>query len=327
MVLDPVAGGVNGAIITDSSLTLTNSFTLNGNSGSDGDIIVNTGNFQRALGSRDHPGQHLCARRNGDGRHQRAHLWNGVVPRPLHDEPSASGDRRRRESSNNGTTLTNGLVHGRAYYCTGLAPAVARVPAGSVQTCSLGLPPSQAFPLIQFNATTWELQGYYVKDLSLYTCAAAINWVKNTGNNTYNQGTLGTTGGVPSTFNPSTGALYTGAVALMPSTCQFNPGNAASVAVNTNLAILASGGILLDNNTSWTSTSGTKNLFLMSPYNGTAASCPTQNVTVDTRNTFTNLNVSIYTPCTATVANTNGSMAGQVIGATVNISNQFTMRY
>jgi hypothetical protein len=65
----------------------------------------------------------------------------------------------------------------------------------------------------------------------------------------------------------------------------------------------------------------------MSPYDGTAASCPTQNITVDTRNTFTNVNVSIYTPCTATVANNNGSMAGQVIGGTVNISNQFVMRY
>ncbi len=139
-----------------------------------------------------------------------------------HPQAVIDGDVK---SSNAGTTLTNGLVGGRAYYCTGSAPAAARVPAGSVQTCALGLPPSQAFPFIQFNATTWALQGYYVKDMtSGFTCAQAITWVTGTGNNTYNQGTLGPTGGVPLTLNPSTGAQYTGAVARMPSGCTSTRG-------------------------------------------------------------------------------------------------------
>ena len=326
MVLDPVAGGVNGAIITDSSLTLTNSFTLNGNSGNDGDIIVNNGNFSAPSGLETIRGSiYVPAGTATVGTN--VHIYGTVWSRDLftmnHPQAVIDGDVK---SSNNGTTLTNGLVQGRAYYCTGSAPAAATVPAGSVQTCSLGLPPSQAFPLIQFNATTWALQGYYVKDLSAGTCAAAIDWVKNTGSGTYDRGTLGTTGGVPSTFNPSTGALYTGAVALMPSTCQFNPGNAAGITLKTNLAIVAPGGIDLGNNSSWTGSGGTRKLFFMSPYNGTAKNCPTQNVTVQNLNTFTSVEVSLYTPCTINIAN-NAGFNGQVVGGTVAQTNQTTLSY
>jgi hypothetical protein len=205
------------------------------------------------------------------------------------------------------------------------------VPAGSVSTCALGLPPSQAFPLIQFNATTWALQGYYVKDLTAGTCAAAINWVKNTGAGTYDSGTLGTTGGIPATFNPSTGAQYTGAVALMPSACTFNPGNNTTITLKTNLAIVSSGtaatgAIDLGNNSAWTGSGGTRKLFFMSPYNGTAANCPSQNLTVQNQNTFTSVEVSLYTPCTLNIANNSG-FNGQVIGATVVQTNQTTLSY
>nr|MBA3764169.1 hypothetical protein [Actinomycetota bacterium] len=128
------------------------------------------------------------------------------------------------------------------------------------------------------------------------------------------------------TFNPSTGALYTGAVALMPSTCQFNPGNGANITLKTNLAIVAPGGVDLGNNSSWTGSGGTRKLFFMSPYNGTAKNCPAQNVTVQNLNSFTSTEVSLYTPCTINIANNSG-FNGQVIGGTVVQTNQTTLSY
>ncbi|MEO8475889.1 MAG: hypothetical protein ABI572_02420 [Actinomycetota bacterium] len=326
MVLDPVAGGFNGAIITNNSLTLSNSFNLSGNSGNDADIIVNAGNFSAPSGLETIRGNiYVPAGTALVG--TQVHVYGSVWARDLvtvnHTQAVVDGDVK---SSNNGTTVSSGLVSGRAYYCTGSAPSTARVPAGSVQTCALGLPPSQSFPLIQFNATTWGLQGYYVKDFTASTCATAIAWVVNTGNNTYNAGILGTTGGVPSTNNPLTNAPYTGAVAVMPSGCQFNPGNNTTVHLGTNLAVVASGGIDLGNNSSWIGDNGTKKLFFMSPYNGTGANCPTQNVTMQNLNSFTAVEVSLYSPCTVTIANNSG-FSGQVIGGTVSQSNQVTMTY
>lgn len=331
MVLDPIAGGVNGAIITNNSLTLTNSFNLSGNNGNDGDIIINTGSFSAPSGLETIRGSIYVPTGTanvGTNVHIYGSVWslNGFTMN--HPQAIIDGDVK---SSNAGTTLTSGLVNTKAYYCTGSAPAAARVPAGSVQTCSLGAPPSQSFPLIQFNSTTWGLQGYYIKDLTAGTCAAAIAWVTGTGNNTYNTGTLGTTGGVPSTFNPLTGAQYTGAVARMPSSCTFNPGSNTTITMKTNLAIVstgtaATGAIDLGNNSKWVGSGGTKKLFLMSPYNGTAASCPSQNVTVQTLNTFTSVEVSLYTPCTINIANNSG-FNGQVIGGTVNQTNQTTLSY
>ena len=298
MVLDPVAGGVNGAIITNSSLTLSNSFTLSGDNGNDGDIIVNTGYFSAPSGLETIRGSIYVPAGTanvGTNVHIYGSVWSRDALTMNHSQAVIDGDVK---SSNAGTTLSNGRVNGRAYYCTGSAPSAARVPAGSVQTCALGPPPSQAFPLIQFNATTWALQGYYVKDMTAsgLSCPQAIDWVRELGPNTYNQGTLGTAGGVPSTLNPSTGAQYTGAVALMPSGCTFNPGSNRTITLKTNLAIVSSGtaatgAIDLGNNSAWVGSGGTRKLFFMSPYNGTAANCPSQNVTVQNQNTFTGVEV------------------------------------
>ncbi len=329
MVLDPVAGGVSGAIVTNNSLTLTNSFNLSGNNGNDADIIVNAGNFSAPSGLETIRGSiyvpagtaHL-----GTNVHVYGSVWSRDLLTMDHSQAVVDGDVK---SSNSGTTLTRGLVNGRAYYCTGSAPASSKVPAGSVQTCSLGLPPSQAFPQIAFNATTWALQGYYLKDFTsagATACTQARSWVEGTGNNTYNKGILGTTGGVPSTFNPSTGAQYTGAVVRTPNTCLYTASNNSDIHIGGNLAIVPSGGIDLGNNSKWTGDNGTRKLFFMVPYEAQAATCTTPSVTMQNLNTFTSVEVSLYSPCTVNVANNSG-FNGQIIGKTVNVSNQTTLAY
>lgn len=328
MALNPVAGGVSGAIITNHSLTLTNSFNLSGNDGDDADIIVNTGNFNAPSGLETIRGSIYVPAGTatiGTNVHIYGSVWSRDLLTMSHSQAEVDGDVK---SSNSGTTLTRGLVNGRAYYCTGPPPAPARVPAGSVPTCSLGLPPSQAFPQIAFNATTWALQGYYLKDFTsagATACTQASTWVEGTGSNTYNKGILGTTGGVPATFNPSTGAQYTGVVVRTPSTCTYTAVS-NNIHHGSNLAIVASGGIDLGNNSQWTGDGGTKKLFFMVPYEAQAANCTSPSVTMQNSNTFTNVEVSLYSPCAVNIANNSG-FNGQVIGNTVNVTNQTTMAY
>jgi hypothetical protein len=315
MSLTPVYGGLNGALITNSSVTVGNNFTLNGNNGNDADIIVNSGNFSAPSGLETIRGSIYVPAGTasiGTNVHLYGTVWAMGSVTINHPQAIIDGDVK---STTADTTVTSGTVNGGASYCTGVAPSV---PGSKIQTCSLGTPPTHPFPYIQYNETAWQAQGYLIKDFRSVTpvanaCTNARTWIE---------------GSLADSFHGSAMTGYSGAVVLTPSGCTYTASNGnTTIAMSGNLAVLAYGGIVLDNNTTWESSSGTKSLFFMSPYNGTAASCPTQNITVDTRNTFTNVNVSIYTPCTATVANNNGSMAGQVIGGTVNISNQFVMRY
>ncbi len=91
-----------------------------------------------------------------------------------------------------------------------------------------------------------------------------------------------------------------------------NPGSNTTVTLKTNLAIVSSGtaatgAIDLGNNSGWVGSGGTRKLFFMSPYNGTAADCPSQNLTVQNQNTFTGASRCRSTaPCTLNIANNSG---------------------
>jgi Tfp pilus assembly protein PilX len=50
MALLPVYGGFDGALIANSNTTFTNNFTVNGNAGNDGDIVILNGNFDAPSG-------------------------------------------------------------------------------------------------------------------------------------------------------------------------------------------------------------------------------------------------------------------------------------
>jgi hypothetical protein len=313
MVLTPVYGGLNGAVITNSSMTVGNNFTLNGNTGNDADIVVNNGNFSAPSGLETIRGSITVPAGTatiGTNVHIYGTVWANSTVTVNHPQATIDGDVK---STIGGTTVTTGTVNGGASYCTGAAPG-SNVLGSKVQTCSLGTPPAHAFPLIQFNQSAWESQGYLVKSFTGgAACTSARTWIEESADDSFHGNVLD---------------AYSGAVVRISSTCNYTASNGnTSVAMPKNLAIVTDGSILLDNNTTWTSSTGSKNLFFMSAYNGTAANCPTQDITVDTRNTFTDVIVSVYTPCKATVANNNGSMAGQVVGATVTISNQFVMRY
>lgn len=325
--LTAIYGGVNGAMITNHDLSLTNNFTLNGNNGNDGDLIINSGNFTAPSGVESIRGSiyvHAGTASFGTNAHLYGTLWANGSLTVNHSQAQVDGDVKSTTSS---VTVSAGTVSGGASYCTGSAPS--NVTGTKVQTCSLGAPPSQSIPLIQYNQTAWASFGYGEKTFTgASACTDARTWIEGTGANTYDSGTTSNWGTL--THASSTGTT-TGVVVLTPNTCQYTASNNANVTMKTDLALLAYGGIDLGNNSSWTGSGGTRNLFFMSPYNGVASRCsptynPSQNITVQNLNTFTSVRVSVYTPCTASVSNNSG-FVGQVIGDTISVSNKMTLNY
>jgi hypothetical protein len=320
-LLTPVYGGLDGAVITNSALSLTNNFNLSGNDGNDGDIIVESGNFSAPSGvevirgSIYVPNGTALIRTNT---HIYGSVWaNGSVT-VNHPTAQIDGDVKSSASS---ISMTSGHASGSAYYCTAITNPN-KVDGTKVQTCT-DPPDTFGFPLIQFHQSLWQEQGFYIQDFrsTATACSAARSWITGTGSGTYNGGTP-VTGGIPD-------ASYSGVAVITPSSCRFRmaaPPNTENVTVGSDLAIIAYGGIELENNSAWTGTGATRRLFVMSPYDGTSANCDTQDVSIGTRNSFINVEVSVYTVCTASVEN-NNTFPGQIIGANTEIQGNFTMSY
>jgi hypothetical protein len=316
-VLNAVYGGLNGAVISNNGLTITNNFNLSGNAGNDGDIVVENGNFSAPSGIENIRGSVYVPNGTalvGTNAHIYGSVWSNGTVTVSHAQALIDGDVK---STAGGTTVSGGTVSGSAYYCTGSAPSASRVLGSRVQTCSLGKPPTFGFPKIQFSATAWEDEGYYIYDVpdTGDECTNARNYIEGTTSGTYDGGA-----GVPSG--------YTGVVVRISGTCTYTNTNNKNVTLGTNLALVTNGQVDLANNSTWTGSGSTKDIFFLSPWNGSSAICvsTTQNITISNKNTFTNAEVSVYTVGTASVAN-NNTFNGQIVGCNTIINNNFTMNY
>ncbi len=328
-VLTPIPGGLTGAVISNSNMTITNNFNLSGNNGNDGDIIVETGNFIAPSGIENIRGNIHVPNGYADittNAHVFGTVWAGGSPaaagfvRVQHPQAQIDGDVKSAYGAV--TVHATADVLGSAYYCTGSAPGAA-VQGSKIQTCSLGPPPTQSFPFVEFSASVWGAEGFYVKDFgsAVSACTDARTWMLGTTAGTYNKGVPSGGTGIPLT------PAYTGVAIVTPSACQFTSVPAMTkVEMGTDLAIVAHGGVNLANNTIWEGKTTKRDLFFLSPYTPSTRNCPTQNVTIQNLNTFTNVDVSVYTVCTATVSN-NNTFNGQIVGHTTVIQGNFTMNY
>jgi hypothetical protein len=314
-VLNPVYGGINGAVITNSSLSITNSFSLAGNGSDNGDIIVENGNFNAPSGIENIRGSIFVPNGNATvstNAHVYGSVWaNGSVTVD-HSQAQIDGDVK---ASTLGVSVPRGTVSGSAYYCTGSAPGSA-VAGSKIQTCSLGKPPTFGFPLIQFSQSAWESEGYYIYNVpgtGATQCTNARDYIEGTTSGTFNGGA-----GVP--------AGYTGVVVRISGTCTYTNTNNKNINMSKDLALVTNGTIDLGNNSTWAGTGGTRKIHFMSPYTPSTRNCPTQNVTISNKNTFTSAEVSVYSVCTASVAN-NNTFNGQIIGYNTLINNNFSMNY
>jgi len=312
--LDPIYGGLQGAIVTDSNTSFDNNFTVNGYNGNDADVYITSGDLNIPSGLETVKGNIYVKAGNayvGTGLHLSGTLWaNGYVELD-HPQADVGGDAK---SSTSSVTITRGIVRGDAYYCTGSAPA--NVDGDEFNECDVA-PPVSTFPQIPYTEALWTAQGYTVQTFSGGSaCTAARNYVEGSGAGTFQGGA-----GVADPF--------TGVVVRITESCTYSNSNNATITVGKNLAIVTNGGVSLGQRSTWNGSGGTKNLYFMSPWpSAVSPSCPAQDISMGQLTSFnSSVWTFVYTPCKATMLNNNSAFQGQVIGVTTEIGNLFTMNY
>jgi Tfp pilus assembly protein PilX len=320
-VLHAVFGGFTGAVVSNNSMNPTNSFSVAGLNGNDGDIYVINGNFTATSGNQIARGNIYVP--NGSLTlstqfHLYGTAWaNGSVT-VSHSQAQVDGDVKSTTSS---TVVSAGHVSpGGAYYCTGSAPSAGSVAGPRVQTCSLGSPPTQAFPQLRYVQSDWSSDvPAYTNFQSFSDCTLARSYVESTGS-------YSATG--------FSGHNVGNTVVRITSNCEYSPSNNAAISLLNGLAIIPDGSINLSSQSTWTGVGGTQPLYFESPYPATgspvcvaAGTTPSTNVSVGNNTNFSSVAVFSYSPCTVTLSNNNTAYPGQAIGGTVVVGNNFTMSY
>jgi hypothetical protein len=306
--LTPNYGGFGAAILAVNSPTFQGNFTINGNSGNDGDIYVlngnlSVGNAMTVYGNLYVPFGSAVL---GNTAIVKGNLW-ARDDVDLENPATVEG----ATLSSEGDIFGSGFINGDATAAGDVDDSTLTI--GGIVTEFVSMPdvPTQSFPQITSSTTSWVASGYTLVDYSASTgttdCLKARNWIK--------------------TSWASSG--ITNALIRIDETCTFStqPPGTDTYTLPGHLGILSDGGFNFSQRSTWNGASGSiKNLHFISVYSATCASS-TKDITVGNNTTFNSwTNVSFYTPCKATMNNQN-SFAGQVLAKDVTIGNLFKMSY
>jgi hypothetical protein len=304
--LTPNYGGFGAAILAVNGTTITNNFTINGNSGNDGDIYILNGNFRVTNGMTLYGNIYVP---NGTAQLEnnsivKGNVWaNGTVT--LQNPATIQGDAL----SSTGDITGVGFINDDATAAGDVVTS--NLTIGGIVTENVTMPsvPTQTFPQITSSTAAWIASGYTLVDLSTATgatlCAKARDWIKN----------RWSTSGI------------TNALIRIDTTCTFSNSNNDTFTVYGHLGILSDGGFNLTQQSTWNGTTGSiKNIHFISVY---STSCPgtTKDISVSNNTNFNSYtNVSFYTPCKATMSNQN-AFSGQVLSKDISLGNNFKMSY
>jgi hypothetical protein len=307
--LTPNYGGFGAAILAVNGTTVTNSFTINGNSGNDGDMYFLNGNF-RVTNSMTLSGNVYVP--NGTAQIEttstvKGNVWaKGNVT--LQNSATIQGDAL----SSNGNIGGVGTINDDATAAGTVTTT--NLTIGGIVTQGVTMPavPTQTFPQITSNPAPWIASGYTLVDLSTATgtdlCKKARDWILN----------RWSTSGI------------TNALISINTTCAFANNNNDVFSIPGNLAILSDGGFAFNQQSNWNGTTGTvKHVHFISVYSTTCPGTtpPGKDITVGQNTNFnTYTNVSFYTPCAASMSNQN-AFSGQVLSKDITIGNNFKMTY
>ncbi len=305
--LTPNFGGFGAAILAVNGATITNNFTVTGNSGNDGDMFILNGNLVISNGMTLYGNVYVP--------HGSAAFHNNTVVKGsiwARDDVDVENPATIEGAalSSEGDIIGSGFINDDATAAgdvdtTGLT-------IGGVVTEFVSMPdvPTQTFPQITSSTAAWITEGYTLVDLSTSTgttkCAKARDWIT----------TRWATSGI------------TNALIRIDETCTFQatPPNNQTFTVRGHLAILSDGGFNFSQQSNWNASTSIKHLHFISVYSATCNST-TKDISVSNNTNFNSFTqVSFYTPCRATMNNTN-SFAGQVLAKDVTIGNNFKMSY
>jgi Tfp pilus assembly protein PilX len=309
MRLTPNYGGFGAAILGIDATAFNNSFNVYGDVGNDGDIYILNGNLEI--------NNALTVNGNIYVPEGSAHLENGSVIKgnlwarddvTIENPAEVEGAVLSSEGGVFGTS-TGGTIDGSATASGDIDDTLLTI-GGTVSPYTyIGDVPTHTFPQITSSTTNWTDAGYTLVTFSGATaCTNAYNYIRNSGAGTW------------------AGAGYPDTVIRIAATCNLQNGNNHTITVGANLAIVSDGGFNLQLRSNWNAATTVKKLYFISAY--TAAACTgTKDISVGNNTNFNSfVQVFFYTPCTATMGNTN-AFEGQVMAKTVNISNNFKVNY
>jgi len=307
--LTPNYGGFGAAILGIDATAFNNSFTVYGDVGNDGDIYILNGNLDinQALtvnGNIYVPEGAVTMENNSI---IKGNLWardDVTIENPAKVEGAVL-------SSYGGIfgTSTGGTIDGSATAYDDIDDTLLTI-GGTVSPYTfIGDVPTHSFPQITSDTTDWVAAGYTVQTFTGATaCTDAYNWIKNTG-----AGTWATSG-------------LTDVVVRIAQTCTLTNGNNDVIDVRGNLAIISDGGFNLKQRSNWNGATTIKKLYFISVYSATCSGT-TKDISVSNNTNFNSfVQVFFYTPCTATMSNTN-AFEGQVMAKNVVINNNFKVNY
>jgi hypothetical protein len=304
--LTPNYGGFGAAILAVNGTTITNSFTVNGNTGNDGDIYILNGNFRVTNGMTLYGNIYVPfgSAQIENNTSIKGNLWardDVILENPATIEGAAL--------SSEGDITGVGFINDDATAGGDVVDDDLTIGGTITEFVSMPDVPTQTFPVITSATAAWLSAGYSLVDLSTATgstlCAKARDWIKN----------RWSTSGI------------TNALIRIDTTCTFQNSNNDTFAIPGHLAIVSDGGFNLTQQSTWNGTAGSiKHIHFISVY---SASCSgsTKDVSVSNNTNFNSFTeVFFYTPCQATMSNQN-AFKGQVMSKDITIGNNFKMSY
>lgn len=314
MRLTPNYGGFGAAILANGPTSFGNNFDIYGSSGNDGDVYVLNGDLTISTGIPSIQGN-IYVPYGGAQLDTNLTIWGNLWARDdivIENPSTVKGSVLSELGSISGSP--GGLIEGAAAALGDIDQSGGLTINGTVSSFTeVPVTPTQDFPEIGYVAANWIGAGYTIIDNTLYDpepgandCAEAYSWI--------------TTEWAASGFTNV-------AVRIAPaSACAFTPPNNATISVTGNLAVISNGGFTFAQRSNWNGTGGvTKLLHFISTWPG--GTCAGKDISVGNNANFNSqTNVFFYTPCTATMANSN-SFAGQVMATNVSIENNFEMTY
>jgi hypothetical protein len=304
--LTPNFGGFGAAILAVNSPDFQGNFTVNGNSGNDGDVYVLNGdlNIQNSMTVYGNLYIPFGAAVLDNSALVKGNLW-ARDDVDLENPATVEG----ATLSSEGDIFGSGFINDDATAAGDVDDSNLTIGGTITEFVSMPDVPTQEFPVITSSTAAWLTAGYTLVDLSTATgatkCEQANDWIRNRW--------------------ASSGV--TNALIRIDETCTFTTDNNATYTVRGNLGILSDGGFNLRLRSTWNGTTGSvKNVHFISVYTATCSGT-TKDITVSNNTTFNSLtNVSFYTPCKATMNNQN-SFSGQVLAKDVTIGNLFKVAY
>jgi hypothetical protein len=285
-------------IYSDTGLSLQNNLTVNGNAGNDANVYTN-GNYTMANNTV------ISGSVFAQGV---ANITNGVVKADVWANGNVSLQSiavfGNATSSTGNITLSNNARIYRDAKAAGTitSDGSSQINGVRIEHATLGPPPQVAFPQVTFDPTAWQNAGYLIQTYP--DCAQAKTAIMNG-------------------WSPGQNV-----VVRIPSTCTLSFSNNNVATVRGNLAILTDGGFTTQNKVTFQGTAPYK-LYVISVWReGLNCSSGAYDLNFSNQSQINNLSLFAYSPCVLNYGNNNaGGSAGQLIGKTVNITNQLVFNY